>query len=195
MRPRPAFASGYTLIEILLAVSLAATMAAMAVPLASQSLDGLRASAAARHVAARIATARLDAVRRSTTIALRFEQTGDDYTFALFVDGNGNGLRAAEVTRGIDRALSAAERLGHQFPGAAFGLLPGLPDLDGVVGSTDGVRIGASSFLSLAPNGSATSGTLYIRGRRSQYAVRVLGATGRVRVFHYDTGARRWISR
>ena len=39
-----------------------------------------------------------------------------------------------------------------------------------------------------------TSGTVYVRGRRSQYAVRVLGATGRTRLLHYHTGQRAWVS-
>jgi hypothetical protein len=46
------------------------------------------------------------------------------------------------------------------------------------------------------PNGSSSSGTLYVHGReRSQYAVRVLGATGRVRVMKYEPQRRRWVAR
>lgn len=186
---------GYTLTELLLAVSFIATMAGIAVPLASATVDHLRAAGAARYMAARIATIRFDAVRRAATVALRFDRAGEDYTFTTFLDGDSDGVRAADITRGIDTPLAAAERLRHQFPGTSFGLLPGTPDLDGGTSSEDGVRIGSSSFLSTAPNGSATGGTLYIHGRRSQYAVRVLGATGRVRLFVYDTGARRWIQK
>lgn len=195
MAPQHAGSEGYTLIELLLAVSLMATLAGIAVPLASGAIDDLRASGAARHMAARIAAIRLDAVRRAATVGLRFDPQGEDYTFTTFLDGDGDGLRAADVTRGLDVPLTAAERLRDQFPGTSFGLMPGTPDLDGGASSTDGVRLGSSSFLSTAPNGSATGGTLYIHGRRSQYAVRVLGATGRVRLFVYDRGARRWIQR
>lgn len=188
--------AGYTLVELLLVTSLVATLAGIAVPLSSQTIDALRASAAARHVAGRVATIRLDAVRRAAMLALRFERQADgDYTFLTVLDGNGNGVRAADVTRGLDLQLTAPERLRHKFPGARFGLLPGIPDLDGAASSSDGVRIGSSAFLSTAPNGSATGGTLYIHGRRSQYAIRILGATGRVRLFVYDRGARRWMHR
>ena len=189
---RPA---GYTLIELLFVVSLAATLAAVALPLTSSTVDRLRAAGAARFVAGRIATARLEAIRRSSTVALRFDRVGDDYTMTPFIDGNGNGLRSAEITLGIDRPSGRAERLDEHFAGSAFGLLPGVPDMDGGTASTLGVRIGTSGFLSLAPDGSATSGTLYVHTRRGQYAVRVLGATGRVRVFRYDEGERTWISR
>jgi hypothetical protein len=64
-------------------------------------------------------------------------------------------------------------------------------DVDGSPSSgADGLRIGASGILMLGPDGTATSVTLYARGRRGQYAVRILGVTGRTRVlrFHAGTG-------
>lgn len=186
---------GYTLLELLLVVSLAATLATISVPLASSTVDQLRAASAARYVAGRLARTRLDAIRRSTTVALEFTQAGDDFRITTVVDGNGNGVRTTDITRGVDTRFGRGERLDEQFAGTAFGLLPGVPDMDGNPASTSGVRIGATPFLSLSPDGTATSGTLYVRSRRGQYAVRVLGATGRVRVFRYDAGARRWISR
>ncbi len=193
--PYDSRSGGYTLVELLLAVSTIATLAGIAVPIAAGTVDDLRAAGAARHMAARIATIRLDAVRRATTVALRFERQGVDYAFTTFVDGNGNGVRAADITQSIDRPVSSADRLRHHFPGVAFGLMPGVPDLDGSLGSTEGVRIGATPFLSTAPNGSCTSGTLYIHGKRRQYAIRILGATGRVRLFAFESGARRWIQK
>lgn len=186
---------GYSFIEILLALGLVTTLAGIAVPVASGTIDDIRAAGAARHVAARIAMTRLEAVRRSSSVALRFQQQGRDYAFTPFLDGNGNGLRAADINNGVDHPLGPTERLGDQFGDAGFGLLPGIPDLDGVVGNEDGVRIGPSAFLSVSSNGSCTGGTIYVHGRRTQYAVRVLGATGRVRFFRYDTGTGRWITR
>jgi len=186
---------GYSFIELIFGLAVMATLAGIAVPMASGTIDDIRASGAARLVAARIATTRLEAVRRSASVALRFERVGSDYAFTPVLDGNGNGVRAADVAGGIDRFLARNERLGDHFANTSFGLRPGLPDLDGAMTTSDGVRIGSSSFLSVSPNGSSTGGTLYVQGRRSQYAVRVLGATGRVRLFWFDPGARRWITR
>jgi hypothetical protein len=187
--------AGYTLADLLLVAATATTLTGMALPLSATTIDHVRTAAAARYVAARVAALRIDAVRRSATTALRFERSGPDYTLAAFVDGNGNGLRAADVAKGIDRALDTPERLDSRFQGTGFGLRDGVPDLDGGVGNPDGVRIGASKFLSFAPDGGSTSGTLYVTGRRGQYAVRVLGATGRVRLFVYDAGGKRWLPR
>ena len=188
-------ARGYSLIELILALAIVTTVAGLAVPLWSATAEHITASAGARHVAGKIASARLDAVRRSSVVALRFSRQGGDYTWQPFLDGNGNGLRAADITAGVDTPLGPVERLGDQFRDVSFGLIPGVPEIGGGTGNPDGVRIGATSFLSVTPLGSATGGTLYVRGLRSQFAVRILGATGRTRVFFYDTGARQWIAR
>jgi hypothetical protein len=120
-----------------------------------------------------------------------------DYSFATCVDGNGNGLRTAEIASGTDQQITPAEFLGQRFADVQFGLAAGVPDLDGgwQTEDGDGVRIGSSRILTVGADGTATSGTLYVRGKRGQYAIRVLGATARVRLFQYQTGARAWIAR
>ena len=183
---------GYSLIELLLVIALASVLAGVAVPITRGAVDEVRASGAARHMAALVADTRLDAIRRSSSVGLRFESVGDDYRFRAHLDGNGNGLRTADITGGIDRPLARAERLSDQFPGVTLGLLEGIPDLDGSSASRDGVRIGTARILSVSPDGSCTGGTLYIRGARTQYALRILGATGRARLFRYDRGSNRW---
>jgi type II secretory pathway pseudopilin PulG len=187
--------AGYSLIELVLVVSVMATLAGLAVPLVSTTIDDLHAAGAARHIAARFGAVRIDAVRRSSSVALRFERQGSDYAFTSFVDGNGNGVRAADIASGLDTPTGRRERLGDFFANVSFGLLDGIPDIDGGTGNADGVRIGSTTFLSVSPNGSCTSGTLYVHGRRTQYAVRILGATGRARFYRYDQGGRRWITR
>ena len=186
---------GYTLIELSCAMAIAATLVGISIPATRNALDEIRAAAAARDVAARIGLARLEAVRRSSAFAYRFVPAEADYQFTAHADGNDNGVRTVEISSGTDLTLAAAERLADKHPGVSFGLLAGLPDLDGARGSEEGVRIGSSRILTLSPDGTATPGTLYVHGSRSQYAVRVLGATGRTRVFRYDTGAGRWVSR
>jgi hypothetical protein len=157
----------------------------------------MRTAMAARYVAGRLMMTRLEALQRSTCVALRFEPAGGDYIFAAYVDGNRNGVRTADIANGTDAALNVGERLAHQFPDVQFRLAAGVPDLEGVraPNDSDGVRIGSAQILTLSPDGTATSGTLYIRGRKGQYAVRVLGATARTRVFQYHAGAAAWIAR
>ena len=182
--------------ELLMVAAITATLIGTALPMLSSSLDDQRTGAAARHLAARVRGARMEAVKRSRAVALRFRPGWPDYSFAPYADGNRNGVRTVDIDRNIDRQLAPAERLGDNFPGVAFGLLPGRPDADGNSGGgSDGVRIGSADILTMSPDGTATAGTLYVHGRRAQYAVRILGVTGRTRVLKYDTGSRTWISR
>ena len=194
---RWAGAAGVSVLEILFALSASATATAIAIPVVDGAMDELRTAMAARYLEGRIRSARMDAVRGSRAVALRFEAPEPaDYAYAAFGDGNGNGVRSSDIRDGVDVALGPAERLRDRFSGVGFGLAAGVPDADGRENTgEDGVRIGTARILTMSSDGTATSGTLYIRGRRGQYAVRVLGATGRTRMLQYDSGSRSWIDR
>ncbi len=177
MHPRP-FRSdgGYSLVEIIFVAALIAIMSAIAVPQTLATVHQSRALAAARYLAGQMALARGRAVARSTTVALRFESIGADYTVAVYTDGNRNGVRTVDIQKGVDLPLEAPARLSQFFPQVIIALSEG--------GSgPDPVKIGNTTLMSFTPAGTATSGTIYIRGfDGSQFAVRVLGVTGRTRL-------------
>ncbi|OFW05985.1 MAG: hypothetical protein A3H96_00160 [Acidobacteria bacterium RIFCSPLOWO2_02_FULL_67_36] len=188
--------AAYTLLELLFVMAITATVASVAVPLTSDAIDAQRTRMAARYFAARIAEARMQAVMRSASVGLKFEPGSPDYRFTSYLDGNHNGVRTADIRSGVDRPLIGAEHIGDNFPAVRFGLMAGLPDVNGAANTgTDGVRIGSARILTMSANGTATAGTLYLHGRRVQCAVRVLGITGRTRVLEYHTGDRKWINR
>jgi prepilin-type N-terminal cleavage/methylation domain-containing protein len=187
--------NGYSFLEVLVAIAVMVIVAGIAVPLAHGSIERSRAAAAARYVAVRLAMARFEAVKRSASVAIRFTEDADGYRFQAYVDGNGNGVLSSDIARDIDRPISSIERLDHHFPGIAFGIAPGVTSLDPgrPLDATDPIQIGPSSLFSFSPDGSSTSGTFFIAGRRaSQFAVRVLGATGRGRLFQFDFKDRMW---
>lgn len=161
-------------------------LAAVAVPQFLTGLDRSRAWAAARYLAARMATARAYAVLRSAHVALRFVEDRSGVSFQTFVDDNQNGVRTSDIAAAVDRPLDAAARLPELFPGADIGIVP---ELGG-----DPVRLGSSGLLSFTPLGTATPGTIYVRGRDGiQLAVRVLGATARTRVLRYVPQTGEWV--
>ena len=178
-RPRPGLraAHGYTLIEILVAVLLIALVASIGVPQILVGLDRSRAWAAARYVASRMLLARAQAVGRAATVALRFEDTAGGATMAVFIDGNRNGVRTQDIESGADALVDSPVLLSSLFAGVTLELPPS-----------------ASRIFSFTPSGTATSGTVYVRGRDgSQFAVRVLGATARARVLRYVQARDAWI--
>jgi len=173
-------------VDILFVLSLMAILSAVAVPQSLAAVDRIRAGAAARHLASRMAMARAQAVMRSATVAMRFEEESSDVSFRTFVDGNGNGVRSADIAVDVDRPLDPSARLSDLFPGVAIAV-------SGSAGS-DAVRLGGSNLLSFTPLGTATAGSIYVRGRDgSQFAIRVLGTTGRTRLQRYIERTRAWV--
>jgi hypothetical protein len=149
-------------------------------------LDRSSGLVAARYLAGRMALARTQAVARSATISLRFEDGPGGISIGAFQDGNRNGVLTRDIAEQIDRPISPPARLSEEFPGVAIALAPGTP-------GSDAVQLGATNLLSFTPAGTATSGTIYIRGRDgTQWAVRVLGATARTRVLRYDPATATW---
>jgi prepilin-type N-terminal cleavage/methylation domain-containing protein len=196
-RDRVGACRGLTLLELLLAIAVLGTLLTMSVPMTAAALDEARTSMAARYLEGRIMNARLLAVTRSASVALRFEAVAGGYAVAEYVDGNGNGVRSVEIAAGLDPLLRPPQLLSEQFPTVVFGLRGNTPDVDGVreAAESDGIRFGVSRILSLAPDGTSSSGTVYLHGARGQFAVRVLGATGRTRVLRFDTGTGQWTTR
>lgn len=162
-----------------------ATVSAIAVPQSLAAVDRARALSAARFLASRMALARSQAVMRSTHVALQFEDRPSGITFRMFVDGNRNGVRTTDISAGIDIPVEAPVRLDELYQGVLIAV-------SGAAGS-DPVRLGASNLLSFTPFGTSTSGSIFVRGRDgSQFAVRVLGATGRVRVLRFVARSGTW---
>lgn len=180
--------AGYTLLEILFALAALCILTSISVPNMLASVDRSRGAGAARYLASRMALARARAVGRSTMVALRFEEGPRGTSFSVIEDGNGDGVRTRDIDQRIDLVIEAPVLLADLFPGAAIGLAPGTP-------ATDAVALGGTTILSFSPNGTATSGSVYVTGRdRSQWVVRVLGVTARARVLRYERAINGWVS-
>lgn len=188
---------GYSLLEMLMAMTLMVIIGSAAIPLAYGSVDRSRAAGAASYVAGRITLARFEAVRRSAHVAIRFIQQPEGYWLQTYVDGNRNGVLTGDIAAGVDLPITAGERLDYHFSGIVFGIRPNVTGIDpGPFNASDPIQIGNSTLLSFSPMGSSTSGTLFIHGLRgNQFAVRVLGATGRTRILEFNFGAATWLAR
>ena len=187
--------SGYSLIELAFVMGLIVTLTGVAIPQTLASIDDLRALGATRYLSARLQRARSEAVARSANVAVRFVPADDGYAFAVYIDGNRNGVRGFDIERGIDRQLGAVERLGDSFSGVEFGAIPNLPSVDpgGAGPGDDPIRLGPSGSATFTALGTATPGSLYIRSRRgAQYVVRIFGETGKTRMLRFNVSTKQW---
>ena len=187
-------AAGYSLVELIFVLGLVATLSGVAIPEMLAALDDFRATGAARYVAARLQRARMEAVMRSAEVTVKFMRTPAGYAFAVYVDGNRNGVRSADVANGIDRLLSGPERLTDNFREVDFGTFDGLPPVDAGAPApgNDPIRIGVSDMATFTAKGTSSAGSLYIRSRRTQYVIRIFGATGKTRLLKFDVRSHQW---
>jgi len=178
---------GFGVIDLVFTCALLCVLCAIAIPQTLTTIERSRGLAAARYLAGRMALARAQAVSRSTTIALRFVEAADGITINVIQDGNRNGVRARDIDLQIDRPIDEPLILSHLFPGVVIGLTPQTT-------GTDPVQLGGSNILSFTPHGTASSGSIYLRGRDgTQWVVRVLGATARARVLRFVPASGDWV--
>lgn len=161
-------------------------LAAIAVPRATATIERSQALDAARYFKTQLMLARSRAVVRSVMVSLRFQQDARGFFFTVFADGNGNGVRTAEIDAGIDRPVEGPTRVSDMFPSVDIAMAAD--------GSGDPVQIGLSNLLSFSPLGTATSGSIYLRGRDgSRFTVRVWGVTARARLLRYVPARDEWV--
>jgi type II secretory pathway pseudopilin PulG len=188
--------AAFSLIDLLFALGIAATLGAVAIPQTLTMVDDMRTTAAARSVAASLQRARMVAVVRNRSTAVRFSGAGAESEEAFFVDGNGNGVLSSDIRDGIDRPIGPSQRVADRFAGSGFGALRDLPAVDpgGTPPGDDPVRFGAGSLAVFTPLGTASSGSIYLLGRGgAQFAVRVFGETGKTRVLKFLPRTGRWV--
>jgi hypothetical protein len=185
-----------TLGELAVVLGLVVTASATAFPRLLAGLDDARVAGAARYLSSRLAESRLDAIARTREVAVRFAPANGTYEFTIYVDGNGNGVLTRDIERGIDKPVRGPEMLADNFRSVVFGTQPGLPAIDsgGAPPGSDPIRLGASNSVSFSALGSATSGTIYLTGPSgAQYAVRIFGVTGKIRVYRFSAGTGKWL--
>jgi type II secretory pathway pseudopilin PulG len=186
---------GYSFVELTLVSGLIATLSGVAVPQVLSAIDEYRTAAAVRYLTTRLARARLEAVVRSAEVAMRFTSDANGGSYAVYVDGNGDGVRTHDIDQGTDWSIAPPEHLHNNFSGVSFSVPAGLPPVEsGAATDGDPLKLGASNMLSFSCLGTSSSGSVYIRGRGgAQYVVRAYGQTGKVRALKYDRRNHQWI--
>lgn len=195
MKTMGSSARGVALIDVIVTVGVVGILAGIAIPalLATRERDAARM--AARYMARRLDGLRIEAVRRNVVVSMRFDPDNPGRV-GVFADGDGDGVLQRDIDQGIDYRLAPDAALSDHVGSVDVRIARDVPDPDGsgtLRAGSDPVRLGATNLLSLTPLGTATSGTVYLSGASGpQMAIRVLGATGRMRVLWFDQARRTW---
>lgn len=190
---------GYTLIELLAIIAIIGIVAAVALP----SFMSMRRRAAVRSAASEIRTVfhqvRSRAIARQCHAGVKFTRVGSEWEFAIYDDGDGDGVRSDDIRRRVDREVTKPRFLWQQ-PQLVSVSLPAFaivdPDGDPVPMGSSPVQFNRSTLCSFSPLGQATPGTIYLTDSAGEvYAVRVYGATAKMRVLRYRAASESWEAR
>ncbi len=183
--------------ELLVGIMLATFLSLLCVPGAMALKESVSVRNAVHETTVAFYLARSYAISRARNVGLKFRKNGDRYEWALYADGNGNGVRTAEIASGVDRFLGITYPWSRNDvrPAIMTGIRvpdPGAPGryLDRI---DDPIRFNNSDICSFTPLGDATPGSVYLWDAHDRMAVvRVFGATAKVRTLYYRRGARGW---
>lgn len=183
---------GASLVEALLIVALLMAMMAIGAPMAAAARDAQHGRLAAQFIASTLRDARQQAVTSGMNAAVVFEETPEGWRFMRCDDHDANGVRRADIAAGIDRCEGPPRALGVWFGGTAIARDAAVPDLNGQFGGQP-VAFGTARMASFSPLGTSAAGSVTIRTERGRHlAVRVVAATGRVRMARFDARTGRW---
>jgi hypothetical protein len=192
--------SGISLIETALVLALMALSLMVTVPSVATLRNGARLSAGAREMAMTFQALRWKSVTTNNVRGVLFEADDTGWYWYEVLDGNGNGLRTAEVRNGKDVTVSGPHRIEDRISGVQLGFpaldeIPRIPPRNGTLDDVaDPVKFGVSNLVSFSPLGRSSSGTIYLTdGNKGLYAVVVFGPTVRVRVWRYNAATGNWI--
>ena len=191
--------NGTTLIEIIVVIAIIGIIALCAMPAFAAYRRQASVIAAGNEMRSLLRAVRSRAIARGRNAGVKFVKSGNNWTYTLYDDGNGNGIYNADINKGIDRRYFGPALVMPQFQTAAIALLPKTvrdPDGAKLLPTDPALQFGTSTICSFSPVGSSTSGTIYISdGIDNLYAVRVYGASGKVRMLRYNAGLQKWEER
>lgn len=190
--------NGFSLAELIVALSILVLAAALAGPPLLDLAGDLRLHLAARELGGTLRLARTEAARRGLNVAVKFRGEPGSATYTLYRDGDGDGVLNRDIDAGVDRAVSLPRPLQYLSGRNRFGFPPhrrvrdpGAPRQ--WLTARDPIRFNSSDLASFSPLGMSTPGSVYLTdGKRRLVALRLYGRTGKMRILAYDFEEEVW---
>jgi prepilin-type N-terminal cleavage/methylation domain-containing protein len=192
--------SGFNLVELLVAMAVTALSLSLAAPSLDRLSAGIRLRLAAGEVTGALQQARAFAIAHDCKVGVKFRTEADgSVSFALYRDGDGDGVRNDDIVAGVDPMAEPGRTLEHLGRRARFGFPPGGAPRDPADPSRrlarrdDPIRFNRSDLASFSPLEGSTPGSVYLTdGQRRLVVVRLDSRSGRPHLLVWDPDADRW---
>jgi len=191
---------GFSILELLVVLAVVAMVAAAGVPAFHSIQSGLAVRNALGEIRSILQMTRSRAIASNRHTAVRFMRDRNRFRYAIYQDGDWDGVRNDDIARRIDKPIVTSREVLRGVSRAWIGLPPHpVADPDTGIPMRPGssvVRFNRSMLCSFSPSGSGTSGSVFVTdGGEITAVIRVFGATGRIRSQRFDRNLGRWVWR
>ena len=183
---------GLSLMECLVTVAIVAMMAMVALPNGDQMIRRRDLFREAERVRQGLAYTQLRAYMLSENCGVYYFRKGSEWMYAVYRDGNGDGVLKKDILSGKDPLLEGPYPLLDHPTLIGIGFARGVTDPDSMQPIPEGtspIAFNQSFICSFSPRGDGTPGTVYLTdGLQLAAAIRCSGSDGKLRKLYYFGG-------
>ena len=181
---------GQTLAELTVVLAILGIVVATGTAGVGATRRRIALTAATSAIRADMQRARTLAIAQDRHFGIKFRDAGATWTWTLYRDGDGDGVRNDDIQRGIDKPV---QRTRHFLPPARVGIPDGrVPDPfgNGLLSSRSPIRFTASGLCSFSRSGEASNGSFVMTNGPDAVVMQIHGATARITVLRWY--GKRW---
>ncbi len=183
---------GFSLAECMVSVAIIGILVTIALPNADQMIRRRELYRQAERVRESMAYTQMRAYSLSANCGVYYFPRGKEWMYAVYVDGDGDGVSKKDILSGTDKILEGPYALLDHPTLITVGFAAGMTDPDSmqpVSAAASPVAFNQSFICSFSPRGDGTPGTVYLTdGLRLAAAIRCSGADGKLRKLYYYGG-------
>ncbi len=178
---------GFSLPELLVVLGIASTLMLIAIPAVSTALHRATLETAAVHVLEILTDIQSEAEMSGYALGVKFTEMDGQWSYAVYADGNGNGIRSSDIATGIDRLVVPRRLLFPSGSKVQPGFADGITDIDTGKPFPPGTSPITFSICTFSPGMTTSPGSIYLAdGSSVGIMVRCSGSSGRIRILHYN---------
>jgi len=187
-------------VEMVVVLAVFSIIGLLTIPPLVRMMAATRVRLAAAELVSVLREARSLSIRFNARVGVKFytEDRGR-VEWVVYRDGDGDGVRTADIRAGIDPPVTQRRRFVHLGGTVGFGIPADLAPRDPgdprrlLTRLDDPIRFNRSDIASFGPLGTSTPGSLYVSdGFRNLAVVRVMNQTSKTRVLVYDPDLEIW---